>query len=30
MMRGRMEPSTMPIVVHIVRQIAKIPQMTSP
>jgi hypothetical protein len=30
MMRGRVEPSTMPIVVHATRHTTKVPQMTSP
>jgi hypothetical protein len=30
MMRGRLEPSTMPLVVHATKQTAKVAQMTSP
>jgi chemotaxis regulatin CheY-phosphate phosphatase CheZ len=30
MMRGKVEPSIMPLVVHVTKQIAKVPQMTSP
>ncbi len=30
MMKGRLEPSTMPTMVHVARQTIEVPQMTSP